>query len=90
MFLKKYNFLFIFFTLIGHEILHQEDLLSNWTGYLDKFRDYIEKGFQFSRLAVQEPYGVMILKASYDMKHRFDNVTGEYLCILKTHVDIYF
>ena len=49
---------------------------SNWTAYLNEFRQYIEKGYQFTRLAVQEPFGVMILKASYGMKHRFANVTG--------------
>lgn len=38
--------------------------LGNWTAYLDRFREYIEKGFQFTRLAVQEPYGVMILKVA--------------------------
>ena len=35
---------------------------SNWTGYLEQHRDKISKGYQFTRLAVQEPYGVMILK----------------------------
>ena len=39
-----------------------ENELGNWTSYLERFREYIEKGFQFTRLAVQEPYGVMILK----------------------------
>ena len=35
----------------------EDSQLSNWTAYLEKYRDYIEKGFQFTRLAVQEPYG---------------------------------
>ena len=35
----------------------EDSQLSNWTAYLDKYREYIEKGFQFTRLAVQEPYG---------------------------------
>ena len=34
----------------------------NWTGYLAQYKDNIVKGYQFTRLAVQEPYGVMILK----------------------------
>lgn len=34
-----------------------ENQLGNWTAYLERFREYIEKGFQFTRLAVQEPYG---------------------------------
>ena len=38
--------------------------LSNWTAYLEKYEEWIEKGFQFTRLAVQEPYGVMILQVS--------------------------
>ena len=42
-----------------------EDEMGNWTSYLERFRKYIEKGFQFTRLAVQEPYGVMILKVPY-------------------------
>ena len=28
------------------------------------FQFFIEKGFQFTRLAVQEPYGVMVLKVN--------------------------
>ena len=36
--------------------------LSNWTEYLSRYEKYIEKGFQFTRLAVQEPNGVMILR----------------------------
>ena len=60
----------------GHFV--EDDQLGNWTAYLEQFREYIEKGFQFTRLAVQEPYGVMILKASYGMKHRLaSNVTGK-------------
>ncbi|XP_023324842.1 uncharacterized protein LOC111698676 [Eurytemora carolleeae] len=42
-----------------------ETVLSNWTSYLERFREFIEKGAQFTRLAVQEPWGVMILQASY-------------------------
>ena len=42
-----------------------EEQLGNWTAYLDQFREFIEKGFQFTRLAVQEPYGVMILQVRY-------------------------
>ena len=38
----------------------EDSQLSNWTAYLEKYRDYIEKGFQFTRLAVQEPYGKSI------------------------------
>lgn len=41
----------------------------NWTAYLDQFRTYIEKGFQFTRLAVQEPNGVMILQVN-SLKYR--------------------
>ena len=37
---------------------------ANWTGYFNEHYDKISKGYQFTRLAVQEPYGVMILKAS--------------------------
>ena len=33
--------------------------------YLDKFQPYIESGNHFANLAVQEPYGTMILKAAY-------------------------
>ena len=39
-----------------------EASLGNWTAYLDRYQEWIEKGFQFTRLAVQEPYGVMILQ----------------------------
>ena len=42
-----------------------EDDLGNWTAYLDKFREYIEKGFQFTRLAVQEPYGKKSIERSF-------------------------
>lgn len=56
----------------GHSV---ETQLSNWTAYLDKFQEWIEQGFQFTRLAVQEPYGVMILQASYGMRKRFGNYT---------------
>ncbi len=38
--------------------------LGNWTAYLERHRKWIEKGFQFTRLAVQEPYGVMILQVA--------------------------
>jgi len=41
-----------------------DDQLGNWTAYLEQFRSFIEKGFQFTRLAVQEPYGVMILQVN--------------------------
>ena len=34
----------------------------NWTGYLEEYFNIIETGFQFTRLAVQEPHGVMILR----------------------------
>ena len=34
----------------------------NWSGYLAAHRKYIETGFQFPRLAVQEPQGIMILR----------------------------
>ncbi len=37
--------------------------LGNWTAYLERHQKWIERGFQFTRLAVQEPYGVMILQA---------------------------
>ena len=36
--------------------------LTNWTAYLDKYQEYVENGYQFTRLAVQEPFGVMILQ----------------------------
>ena len=39
-----------------------ENSLGNWTAYLEKHQKWIERGFQFTRLAVQEPYGVMILQ----------------------------
>ena len=38
----------------------EDGQLSNWTAYLDRYREYIEKGFQFTRLAVQEPYGKLL------------------------------
>jgi len=41
------------------------DHKTNWTLYLERFREFIEKGAQFTRLAVQEPWGVMILQASF-------------------------
>ena len=44
-----------------------ETQLSNWTAYLEKYEEWIEKGFQFTRLAVQEPYGVMILQVRKEM-----------------------
>ena len=31
------------------------------------YQKYIEEGFQFTRLAVQEPYGVMVLKVSHNI-----------------------
>ncbi len=43
---------------------YDEEQLGNWTAYLDQFRSFIEKGFQFTRLAVQEPYGVMVLQVT--------------------------
>ena len=30
--------------------------------FVERFREFIEKGAQFTRLAVQEPWGVMILQ----------------------------
>ena len=36
--------------------------ITHWKTYLEKFRVQIEKGAQFTRLAVQEPSGTMILK----------------------------
>ncbi|CAB4068103.1 ASICN [Lepeophtheirus salmonis] len=49
--------------------------LANWTAYFEKYGEWIQKGFQFTRLAVQEPYGVMILRASYGTKKRYGNST---------------
>ena len=43
-------------------VVDEQQLHENWTEYLDQNREFIEKGFQFTRLAVQEPYGVMILR----------------------------
>ena len=37
----------------------------SWTEYLKEHLKIIETGFQFPRLAVQEPQGIMILRASY-------------------------
>lgn len=42
---------------------------------IGRYGEWIEKGFQFTRLAVQEPNGVMILQASYGLKTRFGNYT---------------
>ena len=39
--------------------------MSNWREYLEKYRKYIVSGTHFSNFAVQEPGGVMVLKASY-------------------------
>ena len=36
--------------------------ITDYKMYLEKFREQIEKGAQFTRLAVQEPLGNMILK----------------------------
>ena len=36
----------------------------SWTEYLEEHFKIIETGFQFPRLAVQEPQGVMILRVS--------------------------
>ena len=41
--------------------------ISNSTAYLEKFREGIEKGYQLTRLAVQEPLGHMILKVNKSM-----------------------
>ncbi len=41
-----------------------EGALGNWSAYLEKHQKWIERGFQFTRLAVQEPYGVMILQVT--------------------------
>lgn len=41
-----------------------EHRVANWTAYLLKYREYIEKGYQLTRLAVQEPYGVMVLQVT--------------------------
>ncbi len=35
---------------------------NDWREFLDQHGKWIEKGSQFTRLAVQEPYGVMILQ----------------------------
>ncbi|TRY72690.1 hypothetical protein TCAL_05397 [Tigriopus californicus] len=55
----------------GHSV---ETQLSNWTAYLDKFQEWIEQGFQFTRLAVQEPYGVMILQPQIAFDPNLDGV----------------
>jgi len=52
-----------------------ETALKNWTSYLNDHRQYIERGYQFTRLAVQEPYGVMILQASYGTHKRSGDFT---------------
>ena len=36
----------------------------SWTEYLEEHFQIIETGFQFPRLAVQEPQGVMVLRVS--------------------------
>ena len=41
-----------------------DDDLSLWREHLEKYGEYVEKGFQFTRMAVQEPDGVMILQES--------------------------
>ena len=46
-----------------------DDKLDDWEEYLKKYGEYIEKGFQFTRMAVQEPYGVMVLQVLCCMQH---------------------
>ena len=42
----KHEFRYHRITRRGH---FDESQLSNWTSYLERFREYIEKGFQFTR-----------------------------------------
>ena len=49
----------------------EDGQLSNWTAYLDRYREYIEKGFQFTRLAVQEPYGKLLAFLKFVSKRNF-------------------
>ena len=37
----------------------------NWKSYLEKYREYIISGTHFTNFAVQEPGGIMVLKAKY-------------------------
>ena len=41
---------------------------ANWTGYLERYRPYIVSGTHLTSFAVQEPAGIMILKANYGEK----------------------
>ena len=45
----------------------------SWTEYLEEHFQIIETGFQFPRLAVQEPQGVMVLRVS-NLKERIINI----------------
>ena len=52
----------------------EDQVQENWTVYLEENREFIEQGFQFTRLAVQEPYGVMILGVSFTIHYRPEKI----------------